>query len=532
MSNDLLELSKKIEDKLKDKQYKAAHELADKLRAKNSSAGLAYKGLIYLKEGNFDEAEDVLLESYQINSKQHLALANLIPVYLKKKDSKKALAYGEQAYKLFPDNQSIYVNYAAALLNEQRHKEAIEILEKHLDETNPNMSVLSGLISGYRGVFDQKRVEYLGNLASKFFADNHDFIRLNADSLAERSPQDALKEFQRALEKDPGNICTKWNMSLVQLRLGMFEEGWKNYDFGLFDEVGKIGRPIPKLFCGISRVLDPNQLDREKWTVAVCEQGIGDQVLFFGCFHKFIEDFPKTIVIAEARFAPILQRSFPGIAIYIYGTGPLFMRNHSLINGYIPIGSIQKKYRSTEEKFLNHRTSYLIPDQKKVERYRSILKAKTNNARIIGISWKGGYWERAQVTKTLPLEHWDPILSDQRNIYVSLQYGDISSDKRYLTQKYRNLRFIDGIDFKKELDNWFALICACDQIISVSTAAVHFAGAAGKCVDLLLSDKGAPFIWGLEHSESIAYEKIRIHRKNKNESMETYFSNVAQKVLV
>ena len=75
-----------------------------------------------------------------------------------------------------------------------------------------------------------------------------------------------------------------------------------------------------------------------------------------------------------------------------------------------------------------------------------------------------------------------------------------------------------------------AHVCV-DDIISVSTALVHFAGAAGKSVHLLLSDKGAPFIWGTEGSESIAYPNIKIYRKSTTQSNDEFFDQVSLSAL-
>ena len=103
--------------------------------------------------------------------------------------------------------------------------------------------------------------------------------------------------------------------------------------------------------------------------------------------------------------------------------------------------------------------------------------------------------------------------------------------ENYLSEKYKNVRWIDGLDFKKDLDGWFALICACDDIISVSTALVHFAGAAGRSVHLLLSDRGAPFIWGLQDDSSIAYPDIKIYRKRHDLTDDEFFDDVARRAL-
>jgi len=202
-----------------------------------------------------------------------------------------------------------------------------------------------------------------------------------------------------------------------------------------------------------------------------------------------------------------------------------------LCNGFVPIGSFQKKYRSSRADFLKNRHVYLSPDQGKVAKYREVLLKKTGASRIVGFSWKGGYWERAQKTKTLDIELWDPIFKHEDTIFVSLQYGEVSKEKNYLAEKFKNIRWIDGLDFKKDLDGWFALMCACDDIISVSTALVHFAGAAGRSIHLLLSDRGAPFIWGLTDDFSIAYPDIKIYRKKSEQENEAFFEDVAHRAL-
>jgi tetratricopeptide (TPR) repeat protein len=525
------ELAKEIDKNLSANDLLSAMINAEALILINKSAGLAYKGVIELRQGNYDAAESALLESYQLNNRQNLALANLIPLYLRKKDYKKALAYGEQAYKHLRDNQSVAVNYSAALLQEQKAEQAIEILLPFLDANKPNISVLTGLISAYRSLFMRDEADNLLKLAEDHFGDRHEVIRLKADTLSERSPEEALKSFKLALEIDPYNVATRWNMSLVQLRLGEFEEGWINYDNGLLPEVGKIGRPLPKLFEGLKRIIHKSELNPEKWTIVVAEQGIGDQVLFLGVMQEFLSEYPKSIYITEKRMQSIVKRSFDKLNVYPYGLGGLLQGNKTLINGILPIGSIQKFYRSNSESFERRKNVYLEPNNEKTKRYREILLERARGRKIVGISWKGGYWERAQRTKTIELEHWSKLLEKKDCLYVPLQYGDVTADKKY-TEGSDNLIWIEGIDFKKDLDSWLSLACACDHIVSVSTALVHFAGAAGMNISLLLSDKGAPFIWGLDQQTSIAYKNIKIYRQKKGEVISDFFDRLATTELV
>jgi tetratricopeptide (TPR) repeat protein len=528
---EVMKLATLVDKCLLDNNLADALAHSEKILAHNRSAGLAYKGVIALRQDLLDEAESYLLESFQVNKRQNLALANLIPVYIKKRNFKKAVAFGEQAFEAMPKNDGVATNYAAALLQEQQFDKALTILKPLLDESKPNISILSALISCYKSLFMKKESEEMLDIAEKFFGDKYEVMRLKADNLAESNPLKAITYYRSAIEKDNTNeIPTRWNMSLVQLRLEDFSEGWKNYDNGLLPEVGKIGRPIPILFNPEFRKINLEKFDKNMWSFVVCEQGIGDQVLFLGALNQFIADYPKTVLIAETRFHSILRRSFPEIPIYGYGFGPLMDSNFKNSNGFIPIGSIQKKYRGSVEEFESSKSIYLKNDEIKTKKFKEILLTKTGAKKIVGFSWKGGFWERAQRTKTIELELWDPIFKNEDHIFVSLQYGDTSKEKEYLTKKFKNVKWIDGFDFKKDIESWFSLICACDDIISVSTALVHFAGAAGKSVNLLLSDKGAPFIWGLERERSIAYNDIKIHRKKIEQTTEEFFNKVSHDV--
>jgi tetratricopeptide (TPR) repeat protein len=528
---EILKLAQEIDELLKSKDYNAAEKIAHKILKQDRSAGLAYQGLIALQREQWELAERLLLESFQLNAKQNLALANLIPTYLKLRDSKKAVAFGEQAYAAMPKNISVASNYVAALLQEQQHSKALEVLKPHHDPARPNIAVVSNLISIYRALFMKEEVDKLLHLAEEKFGDKPEMKKLRADSLTERDPVQALQALKEVLSGDPDSITMRWNMSLLQLRCGEFADGWINYDNGLLPEVGKIGRPLPKMFEGGRRIIDMDTIDPQKWTFAVCEQGIGDQVLFLGVLNKFLKEFPKTVLVAEKRMRPILERSFPRMPVYSYGSGVLPAMNPEMINGFVPIGSFQKRYRNSREDFLATRSIYLNPDQAKVAKFRNTLLAKTGAKKVVGFSWKGGYWERAQKTKTLDIELWDPIFRRDDIIFVSLQYGEVAKEKEYTASRYKNVRWIDGLDFKKDLDGWFALSCACDEILSVSTALVHFAGAAGRSVHLMLSDRGAPFIWGLQGEESIAYPDVKIHRKGVDEPSDQFFDRVAQKAL-
>ena len=87
--NEITKLAVQADDALRSNDLDKANEIANTIYKYNRSAGLAYKGIVCIRRDQFDKAEEYLLESFQLNAKQNLALANLIPTYIKKRDFKK-----------------------------------------------------------------------------------------------------------------------------------------------------------------------------------------------------------------------------------------------------------------------------------------------------------------------------------------------------------------------------------------------------------------------------------------------------------
>ena len=223
---------------------------------------------------------------------------------------------------------------------------------------------------------------------------------------------------------------------------------------------------------------------------------------------------------------PILKRSFPNLIIT--GNGATFHWEKTPIkkNGYIPLGSLPRRYRPDVKSFEKGRNPFLIANRELYSKYREVLKKKAAGRPIIGISWKGGFWAIQRKTKQLELENWMPIFKKDA-MYVNLQYGDVSQEIKYLNEKKQEVYFFQKIDFRNDLDSWLSIAAACDGIISVSTALVHFAGAVGQKVAVVMPNTYGPWHLGMEDEKSIAYKNVRIFRPTTNEPLDKVVERVA-----
>ena len=117
----------------------------------------------------------------------------------------------------------------------------------------------------------------------------------------------------------------------------------------------------------------------------------------------------------------------------------------------------------------------------------------------------------------MEIEKWLPIFSKDA-LFVNLQYGDVKKDIEIISSKGYKLLNFPKFDFKIHLDEWLAIAAACDGIISVSTALVHFAGAVGQKIAVVMPGKQGPWHLGIDDKESMAYKNVRIFRKEGDET--------------
>jgi hypothetical protein len=374
----------------------------------------------------------------------------------------------------------------------------------------------------------------LNKLIEKF-PDEPVIHRIKADLLGDSDTKEALPLYEKALalsveKKGAPDPAIQWNMSLHLLRARKMEQGWECWEQGFHPIVGTMGRNLPNRITSMDRADNGKEIDPTKWTIVCAEQGIGDQVLFMHSMNEAIDELGKVLYITEKRLYPIIKRSFPKMEVAAQGVTYDWTRNSLKKNGYIPLGSIPRRHRPTVESYAKHKTPYLRANKKLFEKYRSQLQALASGRPIIGISWKGGYWQIQRKTKQLELENWDPIF-DREAFYVNLQYGDVTNELKYLKEKNKKLAVFEKLDFRNDIDDWVAIAAACDGIISVSTALVHFAGAVGQKVAVVMPGKQGPWHLGLNDTESMAYKNVKIFRPSARESLQEVITRVSKLIV-
>jgi tetratricopeptide (TPR) repeat protein len=513
---------KEIEKLIQSGQLEEAQHKTELLAAPKSTK-LAVLASIALKANDFQKSEVLFERALESDPNNILAVGNFGQLLVSQKQFNRALPFCEKVHLAEMKHEGYLLNYIACLAHVDKFEKAIEITKNFIERSEKtSLNVKLTLASVYRAYLKPKDALEVLNNALEVHGDEPELERAIADAYAEIDPKIASEAFSKAITKTKKPLPLKWNWSFVELRLQNYRFGWELYEAGLDEKIGRVGRPLPAVMRQFTKVTKLEDLNKEKYTLLTAEQGIGDQILFLSTMDEMLPRIEKPILICEERMIPIVKRSFPTLEVKTYGFANSLSRQQERLNGVFPIGSLMKYCRNSKEEFLANQKVYIKTNENRTKEYRKLIEDKYPGKKIIGVSWSGGFWDRQKRAKSLNFDELTPLLKKEGHIYVSLQYGDIKEYKKIAIDNKIPMVFIDGIDFKNQIDEWISLAAVCDKIISVSTALVHFAGASGQKVDLILGESQSPFIWGLEEGDSLPYKNVKIFRPRKNERREDY----------
>jgi tetratricopeptide (TPR) repeat protein len=481
------------------------------------------QGFLALAETKFDDAMECFKKATLFPNCGWEPYANLTKLLSSRSQHREAIPFAKQAHKLRPEDTTIGRMLVNSLLDSEISTEIITICDHFLTISPDDVEFKLAKASTIRFLGNFGQAFLLVDEVLKVNPDHLVALRLQADIVAEQDSNAGIKLYDRLCEKSmqlKGKVATNltWNMCIHLLRTRDFKRGWEYWELGTSQEVGSMGRTMPKYLHSVKRADLMKTIDPNKWTLVCVEQGIGDQILFLSAMNEFIEEFQKVIFVCEERMHPIIRRAFPKLQLASPGLIEAWRDTELPSNGYVPLGSLLARYRPTAQSFVDKRRAFLQVDGDMYQHYRKILNEIGNGRPIVGISWKGGFWESQKRNKALEISQWLPIF-ERGAVCVNLQYGNTKEEENYIESLGFTLVSFPKLNFKRHLDDWMAIAAACDGIISVSTALVHFAGACGQKVAVVMPEPQGPWVLGTDDDWSMVYPEVSIFRRKRTESV-------------
>ena len=513
------------------KDFDKAKQILDSSKNLEEWRRLNLEGLIYISMGDLVATERILLRAIRFPECGAKPYKNLVSVYSQMGRLRDALPLAKKAHDMEPDNLDIGLLYINCLLDLARADDVIKVADKLLLKNENHRQLMLAKASALRAGFRPDESSELTDKILELYPNEPTAMRMKADILGDKDSVAAVNLYDKAADivmktKGRPDIAMMWNSSLHLLRTRDFKRGWECWELGFAKEVGTMGRNLIPQVKVLPRADKNKDFDPEYWTLVVVEQGIGDQILFLSVMEEAIKEFRNIFFIVEARMKTIIERSFPDLQVGLPGLLESWQSNTLKKNGYIPLGSLPGRYRQSVESFTNYKKAFLQVNGDLYVQYQQQLKSIANGRPIVGLSWSGGYWAAQKRAKGLAIENWLPIF-ERGALCVNLQYGDTSKEEAFLKEKGFEFITFPKVDYKKNLEDWLAIAAACDGIISVSTALVHFAGACGQKVGIVMPEPQGPWILGIDDTWSIAYPNVAIFRRNREETVRELVDRVA-----
>jgi tetratricopeptide (TPR) repeat protein len=421
---------------------------------------------------------------------------NLARVYRGAAKHEEALASATRAAQINPAFVEAHVERAAALKALDRLDEA-ESAARAAVRAAPGHPGGHGALANVladQGRFDQAMEEYRTTL--KIAPDWAEALSNYGEALRKRGKYaEAEPYFRRAIALTPEVGDPHFNLSIVLLVTGRFDEGWREYEW----RWRQIGVQM--------RVYDPPLWDGSdlggKSIILWSEQGLGDTIQFIRYVPMLRQRGAGKIVVVTDRPIANLVRTVEGIE-EVYIKGDTLPRTQS----QCPIVSLPLKFNTTLES-IPARVPYISVDSQMVAWWRERLQPSSAKKNV-GIAWAGSAVNKNDRNRSARLSDFSPLAGVANVRFISLQIG---APSKQLTSAPTGLQIDDATPDVRDFND-AALIAQLDLVITVDTSICHVAGALARPVWTLL-----PFVpdwrWLLDRDDTPWYPTMRLFRQNR-----------------
>ncbi len=417
------------------------------------------------------ERDDIVL----LNA--HAALAQ------SKGDHQRAVGILQQLLALEPDNEDLKKNLSGALTGAEEYTEASQVLESLLETSDSGREIVARLTGIYRlaGLDVTSRLE---ELDKEFFRSCQTFekTRTHIDiNVFLQHFERVAQGYQRSYELNP-NPMTIFNLAEVELNLGRFSDGLKNYEIR-FEAIPDLGYVQPQATRYRGEILGHESL------LVWAEQGLGDEILF-SCFLEELASRVSNVIIAmDPRLFVFFEPKFPN---WSFISRYEIAKDTPLTDYACPAGDLFVLFlQSVIEKNIADTRPLIAPPQDRSQVIRGLL---TNRGkRRVGISWRGGQGIHGKI-RSLDLSEFMSGLGSEEDVeIISFQYDE---DHEQEVISYGDRRIgLSGLNNRNDVEGVACLLAECDSVISVDNSVAHLAAAVGVPSFVLIPAGQVQFRW-------------------------------------
>lgn len=303
---------------------------------------------------------------------------------------------------------------------------------------------------------------------------------------------EAMECYDAALRRDSACAEAHWNRSLLNLKLGRFEEGWREFEWrwrkrGYTTAARDFGVPLWDGECLGGTIL------------VHAEQAFGDAIQFARYLPLVAARCGRLALEVPLPLCDLLA-TMSGVAEVIPSGSPL-----PTCDRHVPLMSLPGIFNTTVTT-VPRTVPYLSPPRQRLEVWRQLLTPwRTLKA---GLVWAGR--KKPDPLRSCPLAELAPLAGVGGITFFSLQMDEASQDA---ASPPAGMTLVDLTAHIVDFADTAAFIAQLDLVITIDTSVAHLSGALGKPTFVLL-----PYIsdwrWLLERCDSPWYPTMRLFRQS------------------
>ncbi len=304
-----------------------------------------------------------------------------------------------------------------------------------------------------------------------------------------------------ALLKNPENILANIANAYDLLNQRHWGSGWDAYEWRLRLE-------NPQLHFQQKPGWDGSPL-RGLRVLVLCEQGVGDVVLFARFLNDLLDEAGDVCLLCEARFRPVFERSFPGITC-LSDPSMLGVCEYDVS---IALASLGKAYGGRLEDIQRHSAGYIRVTPKLRSVWQGYFGRKfPSKAPRIGFSINAGLDEYNKQKRSCPFPDFLKLWPSSAMKMIDLDhFRDSEYDSRRTAAAAGGFDYTSLGNVTKDLEQLCAAISQLDLVITTQQTNAHICGACGvPCIVML--PPSPHYVYGYEGDATPWYSSLRLVR--------------------
>ena len=382
----------------------------------------------FQKKNQYEESLLNYNKVLELDEKNINAAYNIGNILIDLKDYKNATQYFQRVIDFQPNSDDALSNLGFLHLELGKHERAVEYLNKAILINPNNFSALNNLGKVHEEIsLYSDALRYFDNaiMLKPDYAEaysNRGVISKNLNKF-----ELAINDYDTAIQLDPENPEAYYNKAVLLLQLQQFAVGWT-----LYQRRWEIKTQFSKKLDTNIPYWNMQNTNSQSKILFWAEQGIGDEIFYFGMLKNFADIEARVTVSVDPRLHALFSRSMPEME-FVDKKEIANVCNEDTFDFQAPIGDIGLLY--SVDKSLEQKASkpFLQINQSKcieIKNKNPFLSGKF----VCGISWKSNNKDIG-IAKSLNLIDLSPLLSIENVLFVSLQYGSTADEIEFVEKK-------------------------------------------------------------------------------------------------